>query len=162
MSDNELKQIMYALTVDVAECPAAVERVTAACGAIPQRGPNLKAQLAQCGGPDALLALWRELIASDETIAAYADEQWTKYVAATTAMPGPLTQAANAASAALAETAAIINKTPPVSTEEAERRFSICLGCEYLNQANQRCSQCGCFMRFKTAFRSAQCPVGKW
>ncbi len=161
MSDDELKQIMYALTVNAASCPAAVGRVTTACGAIPQRGPDLMTQLAQCGGPDALLALWRELIDNDPNIVSYADEQWAKYVAATT-MPGPLTQAVNAASAAVQETTAIMKQTPPVSAEEAERRFNICLGCEFLSQDDLRCSQCGCFMRFKTAFRTATCPVGKW
>jgi len=161
MSDDRLKQIVYALTLNVVSCPAAVERVTATCGAIPQRGPNLMAQVAQCGGQDALLALWRDLIASDPTIAAYASDQWNSYVAATT-MPPLASQAVNAASSVLDEAGAIVSKTPPVSADEAERRFNICLGCDFLSQDDQRCSQCGCFMRFKATFRSAQCPAGKW
>ena len=40
-------------------------------------------------------------------------------------------------------------------------RWDICLGCEFFKDSG-RCSKCGCFMKVKTQFIHASCPVGKW
>ena len=57
------------------------------------------------------------------------------------------------------------------TTEEAERRWQICKGCEFLlydqtnpdtNKKDGRCSHCACFMNVKVHYAVAECPVGKW
>lgn len=49
-----------------------------------------------------------------------------------------------------------------ISTEEADRRKSICNGCDAYNAAQQRCTKCGCFIAVKAYLRAASCPLGKW
>lgn len=49
-----------------------------------------------------------------------------------------------------------------VSTEEAEKRKNICNSCPAYNQAQQRCTKCGCFMAVKAYLRAASCPLNKW
>ena len=55
--------------------------------------------------------------------------------------------------------------------EEAERRWEICKGCEFLlydqtnpdtNKKDGRCSHCACFMNVKVHYAVAECPIGKW
>ena len=57
------------------------------------------------------------------------------------------------------------------TTEEAERRWEICKGCEFLlydqtnpdtNKKDGRCSHCACFMNVKVHYAVAECPVDKW
>ena len=57
------------------------------------------------------------------------------------------------------------------TTEEAERRWEICKGCEFLlyDQTNPdtgkkdgRCTECGCFMNVKVHYAVAECPIDKW
>ena len=49
-----------------------------------------------------------------------------------------------------------------VEKEEAERRLTICRGCPFFRQHDERCSKCGCYMAVKTYLRAEKCPVGKW
>lgn len=49
-----------------------------------------------------------------------------------------------------------------ISDEEANRRLSICNGCEYFDQIQKRCKKCGCFMAVKTYLKAEKCPLGKW
>ncbi len=51
------------------------------------------------------------------------------------------------------------NKTL-VSDEIRESRWSVCQSCPFLQ--NDRCTQCGCFMKVKVAFHTSKCPEGKW
>ena len=55
--------------------------------------------------------------------------------------------------------------------EEAERRWEICKGCEFLKydeinpdtgKKDGRCTHCGCFMNVKVHYAVVDCPVGKW
>lgn len=41
-----------------------------------------------------------------------------------------------------------------------EKRWSICQGCPKL--LNDRCTECGCFMKVKVAFVTSKCPLEKW
>jgi len=41
-----------------------------------------------------------------------------------------------------------------------EQRWSICQSCEMLK--DDRCTQCGCFMKVKVAFNTSKCPIDKW
>ena len=60
-----------------------------------------------------------------------------------------------------------------VSEEEAQRRYNICFGdstylpCEFLNQKNGKCKECGCPMEKKVDYdtiakRKVTCPKKKW
>lgn len=60
------------------------------------------------------------------------------------------------------EAQAIIHGEAPVSAEDVARRLEICRGCEEYDDDRETCKRCGCFMRWKTAYRSTSCPLGKW
>ena len=58
-----------------------------------------------------------------------------------------------------------------VPQEIAERRWGICIQCEFLkydemnpdtNKKDGRCTKCGCFMNVKVHYATAECPVGNW
>ncbi len=55
---------------------------------------------------------------------------------------------------------ALQGNTTLVSDEVRTTRWSTCLGCPQLQ--NDRCLECGCFMKVKVAFVTSQCPLGKW
>lgn len=42
-----------------------------------------------------------------------------------------------------------------------KQRIDLCSLCEFLRE-DGRCSKCGCFMKTKTLFKKACCPLGKW
>ena len=42
-----------------------------------------------------------------------------------------------------------------------DKRWDICQGCEFLID-DKRCEKCGCFMKVKTRFSTAKCPIDKW
>ena len=48
-----------------------------------------------------------------------------------------------------------------VEKEVSDKRFDICNDCDSL-KANDRCKECGCYMKAKTKFKKAFCPLGKW
>lgn len=41
-----------------------------------------------------------------------------------------------------------------------ETRWNTCQTCPRLQ--NDRCLECGCFMKVKVAFQTSVCPLGKW
>jgi hypothetical protein len=43
-----------------------------------------------------------------------------------------------------------------------EERLEICKKCEYIELDTLRCSQCGCFMEYKTKLPFSDCPLKKW
>lgn len=47
-----------------------------------------------------------------------------------------------------------------VSDEVRDQRWNTCLSCPFLQ--NNRCTQCGCFMKVKVAFHTSKCPESKW
>ena len=44
--------------------------------------------------------------------------------------------------------------------EVLKMRWDICSGCEFLH--DDKCSECGCFMKVKHKLAMAKCPIGKW
>lgn len=46
------------------------------------------------------------------------------------------------------------------SDEVRNQRWSTCQECPLL--LNNRCTECGCFMKVKVAFLTSKCPIGKW
>lgn len=47
-----------------------------------------------------------------------------------------------------------------VDDDIREQRWSTCLTCPRLQ--NDRCLECGCFMKIKVAFVTSKCPLEKW
>lgn len=45
--------------------------------------------------------------------------------------------------------------------DEAEKRKEICHNCMHITK-EFRCTQCGCYMDYKTTIRAMTCPIGKW
>jgi Family of unknown function (DUF6171) len=76
-------------------------------------------------------------------------------------IPSKLTMARNAITAAGQAAKSGFKK---VSAEEKARRLAICQGCEFLVKGpkGERCSKCGCFVKWKTALEAWHCPINKW
>jgi len=55
---------------------------------------------------------------------------------------------------------AVSGNTTLVESFVREERWATCNGCPRLQ--NDRCLECGCFMKIKVAFQTSQCPLGKW
>jgi hypothetical protein len=49
-----------------------------------------------------------------------------------------------------------------VNAEIAQSRYLTCIGCEFFNKEDKRCTQCGCFMEQKVHLKTAQCPKQIW
>ncbi len=47
-----------------------------------------------------------------------------------------------------------------VDDDTREQRWSTCQTCPRLQ--NDRCLECGCFMKVKVAFATSKCPLEKW
>jgi hypothetical protein len=52
----------------------------------------------------------------------------------------------------------------PLSADdtEANRRKSICNGCQFFSKGQERCMKCGCNMAIKVYLKASNCPIGKW
>lgn len=59
-------------------------------------------------------------------------------------------------------TNAVSNGVLLASEEEREKRFDICVACEFLMHKQSRCLKCGCYMNLKTRLKVSKCPIGKW
>ena len=53
-------------------------------------------------------------------------------------------------------------KTKKTESSLADERFEICKACPELIPVVSQCKQCGCFMKIKTTYEAAKCPLGKW
>lgn len=51
---------------------------------------------------------------------------------------------------------------PKTTSEELERRLSICATCPLLDKDQFRCNSCGCFLKYKAGWADQNCPEGKW
>ena len=72
-------------------------------------------------------------------------------------LPGKIEMAANFAQAVAEHVA---NGAAKVDQTILERRLEICTVCEHRNE--DRCTVCGCFLAEKAAWRTSDCPLGKW
>ena len=72
-------------------------------------------------------------------------------------LPGKIEMAANFAQAVAKHVADGVTK---VNQPTLERRLEICTACEY--RKDDRCSVCGCYLAEKAAWRTSECPLGKW
>ena len=80
-------------------------------------------------------------------------------------MPSLIQQGKNFASASARHVASGMKTR---TLDEAARCIAICTGsngspkCEFFDAARQRCSKCGCYMKVKSRWATANCPIGKW
>jgi hypothetical protein len=72
-------------------------------------------------------------------------------------LPGKITMAANFTKALATHVADGLQK---VEASELQARLEICSLCEL--RTDDRCSVCGCYLAEKAAWRSSECPLGKW
>jgi len=78
-------------------------------------------------------------------------------------LPTKLQMAKNASKSLLNTTKALISGDKVVATtEERDRRTSICKSCSWYIEKLQRCAKCGCVVPLKTYFSEESCPVDKW
>ena len=56
---------------------------------------------------------------------------------------------------------ALSGNTTLVEDSVREHRLSICRSCPKFTP-EERCIECGCFMKVKSAFITSQCPIGNW
>tara|TARA_S200002703_G_scaffold159582_1_gene173575 strand:- start:221 stop:481 length:261 start_codon:yes stop_codon:yes gene_type:complete len=55
-----------------------------------------------------------------------------------------------------------LNTTVTVPNSVQKERLKICSECPYFVKKSSRCNQCGCYMKVKTKFSAAECPIQKW
>jgi hypothetical protein len=77
------------------------------------------------------------------------------------ATPGLLKRAGSLAKAIGAETKAMVQGQPTLTTEKVAARLAACASCDQL-RSNRACAKCGCFVDAKARFRSQNCPLLKW
>ena len=54
------------------------------------------------------------------------------------------------------------NESLMVSKEISQQRMEICKQCEFYDEEESRCIQCGCWLAQKVKFALDSCPIGKW
>ena len=79
-----------------------------------------------------------------------------------TNFPSAGTMAKNFTNALLAEGKSMVSGQAQLSEEEINKRMDTCKQCEFFYSPSKRCKKCGCFLAFKTSWRSQHCPIGKW
>ncbi|MCA9028874.1 MAG: hypothetical protein KDA86_26965, partial [Planctomycetaceae bacterium] len=72
-------------------------------------------------------------------------------------LPSKITMATNFAKAVAAHVA---DGAQQADRETLEARLEVCTLCEHRNE--DRCTVCGCYLAEKAAWRSSECPLGKW
>jgi hypothetical protein len=79
-----------------------------------------------------------------------------------TNFPSVTTLASNFVTSVKDEVKARVTGGKKIEKEEIDRRLTVCRECEFFHAPSQRCKKCGCFLAWKTAWRSQKCPIGKW
>jgi hypothetical protein len=164
ITDDELRLIMYALTLD--ERPHSRERwLKKGFKKIHQRGAS------------ALFDYWKRRIETSQDALDYALEKKTLYKQAIAdlknneqivkidpppATPSATKMAANLWRAAVDEAKAVVTQQPAITVQDQAKRMKLCEACDRYLTEQSRCSACGCYMKVKTKLRSAYCPLGKW
>ena len=49
-----------------------------------------------------------------------------------------------------------------VSYDEYNNRLSICRACIFFDPEQTRCTDCGCYVKVKSKFKTENCPQGYW
>jgi len=49
-----------------------------------------------------------------------------------------------------------------VSYDEYKERLMVCQGCPFLNYKEDRCTDCGCYVKVKARLKVEDCPQGYW
>lgn len=56
----------------------------------------------------------------------------------------------------------LLSSSNYTTSDERDKRYSECKGCERFFKPTASCKECGCFMALKTWLKDASCPLGKW
>lgn len=56
----------------------------------------------------------------------------------------------------------VISGCPAADDETLKYRSDICSVCPSLNKEEYRCNECGCYLKYKIAWATQECPLGKW
>lgn len=59
-------------------------------------------------------------------------------------------------------TTQIIAGCPAASDEEVKNRSEACSICPSLNKEEYRCTECGCYLKYKIPWKTSTCPLDKW
>ena len=51
---------------------------------------------------------------------------------------------------------------PATTEEEIKQRALACDECDSLDRENYKCGECGCYLKYKIAWATQKCPLGKW
>jgi hypothetical protein len=76
--------------------------------------------------------------------------------------PSIVEQTSNFLTAAKSEIKSIFNGDQEISKKEKTTRLEICKSCDFFDKESERCKKCGCYLKWKTGWRSQSCPIGKW
>jgi hypothetical protein len=49
-----------------------------------------------------------------------------------------------------------------VDEKTQEKRFKVCIPCQYYDKDKNKCMKCGCFLKWKIKFKYSSCPINKW
>jgi len=59
-------------------------------------------------------------------------------------------------------TSDVVNDPNKVDDAVYEQRLDVCKSCNFYDVEQNRCMQCGCWLKYKARYSAGQCPIGKW
>jgi hypothetical protein len=73
--------------------------------------------------------------------------------------PSIFTQLLNLSSAIIEQ----VGSGCPATDEETRKlRVEACAICPKLDKENYKCNECGCYLKYKIAWATQECPLGNW
>lgn len=78
--------------------------------------------------------------------------------------PSAVQMAKNFAESVVRNAKEVVLEGEPLKVDESvtEARLNICHQCEWFDQGQNRCRNCGCAMQWKAMLKAEKCPIGKW
>lgn len=74
-------------------------------------------------------------------------------------VPSVFTQLLNLSSAVIKQVGA---GCPATDEEIRKLRADACSVCPKLDKEEYKCNECGCYLKYKIAWATQECPLGKW
>ena len=59
-------------------------------------------------------------------------------------------------------TSDVVNDPNKVDDAVYEQRLDVCKSCNFYDVEQNRCMQCGCWLKYKARFKEGHCPIEKW
>jgi len=54
----------------------------------------------------------------------------------------------------------VVDGLSKATSDEFSKRIDLCLRCPF--RSNEKCTKCGCFIQTKAAWKTSECPDGRW